>query len=277
VIEFTHRWLAAMSTTLVVALAVVGVVRWLSARRSPGNGADVVFRRRSAQISGLVVALFCVQIVLGAVTVEFNLPGYVIAVHLANAELLLGALLLLAVRAYAEGTDRAHPVHRSPATGATMLAAAATYLLVISGSVVVAEGASAACTAWPLCGAGLELSGAQQAVLNEGHRLLAGLAVVAIGYAVMRVRRAHPAVGGLRLAGAVASALLLAQIIAGAAVVTGHLPPAARGIHLALASALWGTVAVIALLTRASPMDLRDEPLSAAPRPAGATPGVVRS
>ena len=250
VIEFTHRWLAAMATLLVVSVAVASVRRWLSARERAESGVDVGYRRGTAQISAVVVALFVVQIVLGAITVMNDLPGSVIAIHLANAELLLGALILLAVRARFEGTDRMHRCGPSPALASVYRAAAATYVLVVSGSLVVANGAGGACAGWPLCGNGLQLGGDQLAAINLIHRLVAAVVVVLIGIAVMRIRRAHPGRIGLRVAGIMATALLVAQVIAGAVMVEEQLPPVVRGIHEALASALWATMALMALLAR---------------------------
>jgi heme A synthase len=43
---------------------------------------------------------------------------------------------------------------------------------------------------------------------------------------------------------------LLLQIVAGAVLVETRLPGAARGVHLALASLLWATAALLALLVR---------------------------
>jgi len=121
---------------------------------------------------------------------------------------------------------------------------------VVSGSLVVANGAGGACDGWPLCGNGLQFSDDQLAVINLIHRFVAAVVVVLIGIAVMRIRRAHPGRIGLRVAGIMATALLVAQVIAGAVMVKEQLPPVVRGIHEALASALWATMALMALLAR---------------------------
>lgn len=237
VIEFTHRWLAAMSTALVLGLGVYTFARYRSLRP---------VRRAMA----VVWALFVVQIVLGAITVKLRLPGYVIMVHLANALVLLGALVFVAVVANTSGT--AHPLRpRSDRRVAiTALAAAATYVLVLSGALVVANGAGGACSAWPLCGNGFQLAAGDAATFNVGHRIVAGLVVLLVARAMLVTRRSHPGRPGVRAATGLAGLLLVAQVAAGAAVVELHLPPVARGIHLALASALWATVVLVALLGR---------------------------
>lgn len=248
-IEFTHRWLAAMSTALVIALVVVAWMRYRHLAR--------IVRPATA-----VVALFVVQIVLGAATVKLGLPGGVILVHLGNALLLLGALVYITFVAHTVGTrrdQRAAPPSQAaggssrPVRLAT-IAAGAIYLLVISGALVVANGAGYACSAWPLCGDGLQLEGGTQSTINVLHRMVAGVVVVLVGLAVMSTRRAAPQDARLRLTGTIAIALLVAQVVAGALVVELRLPAAARGLHLALASALWAVFVLVALLARTTVM-----------------------
>ncbi|HEY8676567.1 MAG TPA: COX15/CtaA family protein, partial [Candidatus Dormibacteraeota bacterium] len=117
-IEFTHRWLAAMSTTLVIVLGIYIFARYRSLR--PVRRAMVV-----------VWILFVVQIVLGAITVKLKLPGYVIMVHLANALVLLGALVFVAVVANTAGTGVALGGGSGRAARTAAIAAGATYVLVL--------------------------------------------------------------------------------------------------------------------------------------------------
>jgi heme A synthase len=246
-IEFTHRWIAAVATFLVVLLA--GWV-WLRYRqvRPLRNGATVV------------VALFILQIALGAITVEYNLPSGVIMIHLANALLLLGALTWIAVMTNTAGSVRARP-----SLGATRLAgaaAAATYLLALSGALVVDQGAGYACAGWPLCGNGFQLSSNAQADVNLLHRLVAGVVVLLLGYAMVKLRRSRPGDRALRRATVAVSVLIVLQVVAGALVVDLRLPAAVRAVHLALASALWATVVVTTVLARGA----TDAPLEKAGR-----------
>ncbi len=234
-IEFTHRWVAAVATALVVTLVAVvwarhRQVRWLVVAAS------------------VVMLLFIAQIALGAITVEFNLPSGVIMVHLANALLLLGALVWIATRTAMAGSGRARP-----STGTVRLAvtaAAATYLLALSGAFVVDQGAGGACSGWPLCGNGFQLSSGQYADVNLLHRLVAGVVVLLLGYSMMRLRRARPGDRALLLTSRAVLLLIVAQVVAGALVVDLHLPAGVRALHLALASALWGCVVLTAVVTR---------------------------
>ncbi|MGH7722061.1 MAG: COX15/CtaA family protein [Candidatus Dormibacteria bacterium] len=232
-IEFTHRWVAAVATALVVALATVV---WLRYRH---------VRRLVVGVS-VVLLLFVMQIVLGAITVEFNLPSGVIMIHLANALLLLGALVWIAVTTAIAGSHRP-----GPAAGTVRLASvavAATYILALSGALVVDQGAGASCAGWPLCGNGFQLSSGQAADINLLHRLVAGIVVILLGYSMMRLRRARPHDRGLRRATLAVTLLIVAQVAAGALVVDLRLPAAVRALHLALASGLWACVVLTAAI-----------------------------
>lgn len=234
-IEFTHRWVAAVATTLV---CVLFAVVWLRYRH---------VRRLRVGISAVLV-LFVVQIVLGAITVEFNLPSGVIMIHLANALLLLAALVWIAATTTMTGSTRSRPSASTVRLGT--IAAAATYILALSGALVVDQGAGGACAGWPLCGNGFQLSSGQYADINLLHRFVAGIVVLLLGYSMIKLRRSRPDDGGLRRASVSVTLLLVAQVAAGALVVDLGLPPAARAIHLALASALWGCVVLTVTIAR---------------------------
>jgi cytochrome c oxidase assembly protein subunit 15 len=250
VIEFTHRWLAAMATALVVALVAVAWMRYRHLRR--------------ITIAATAVAvLFVVQILLGAATVELKLPGSVVMVHLANALLLLGALVFIAVQTFAVSLrrvlhrDAEQPV-QAHAARRMAFAAGATYLLVLSGALVVADGAGAACAGWPLCGNGFQLDSAHLAEVNLLHRIVAGVVALFVGYATAMVMRHHRGSGVILSTAVAINVLLLAQIAAGALVVELRLPATARGIHLALASGLFATTTLLALLVNRPLLDDAD-------------------
>jgi heme A synthase len=253
VIEFSHRMLATLSTCLVVALAVVAWSRYRHLRRVTLPATAVL---------GLLV----VQILLGAVTVELRLPGEIVLVHLANALLLLGVLLYAAVQCFvAPGRPAGAFADPASAVAARRLvwAAAATYLLVLSGALVVADGAGWACAGWPLCGNGVELASGHLASVNLLHRGVAGVVGVALLLAVHGVLRTHRGVRPVRIAAWCVGLLLLAQVAAGAVLVELRLASATRGVHLALASALWAATVVLALLVR--PGTLREAGAPAGP------------
>ena len=92
-IEIGHRWAAALVSLLVFAVAAVA---WRRHRAEPAL----------RQPATLAAVLLVVQVLLGAVTVKLALPPWVIITHLANAMLLLAALMVVALRAGLRRTRR---------------------------------------------------------------------------------------------------------------------------------------------------------------------------
>jgi heme A synthase len=252
IIEFAHRWLAATATTLVITL--LGVA-WLRYRHL----------RRVSVAASVVGVLFVVQILLGAATVKMKLPGEIVLAHLANALALLAGLLFIAaqtVRPRQAGgwVTASNPAARR-ASRHLIGAAAATYLLVLSGALVVADSAGTACAGWPLCGNGFQVEGGRLASLNMGHRVVAGVVAIAVVGAVFLAVRHWREIAFVRRAAVAAAALLMAQVAAGAVLVQLRLPTWTRALHLALASGLWATMALLALLVspRALPAESDEE------------------
>ncbi|MGI8847742.1 MAG: COX15/CtaA family protein [Candidatus Dormibacteria bacterium] len=254
-IEFNHRIFATLSTVLIAAVLVVAWLRYRS-------------DRRVTTAASAAAVLLVVQILLGAVTVEWKLAQFVVLIHLANALLVLGVLIHLAVLVRRPTTDDEAP----RATGRLpLIAAVSAYVLVLSGALVVADAAGGQCQGWPLCGNGFDLPVAGLAAINMAHRVVALAVVLFLGYAMAKIRRATADPTTRAMAMAVNVSLLL-QVLAGAAVVESHLAAATRGLHIALASLVWGfTLAVALLAHHAEPRHgVRTHPASTAVRGAAA-------
>ena len=243
IIEYSHRTTASLASTLIVLTAVVA---WLAWRK-----------RRDIVIPAMVaLALLVVQVVLGAVTVRLELPPMIVLAHLATAMALLAAVCVTASNArlarYAPLASAGEPDSR-PAWLARA-AAAGTFLLILSGSLVVGSGASGSCGAWPLCGGGFSLAFDGYPAIQLLHRGLAaaiGVLIIVSLFALLNRYRVERAV---RATVALTLAALAFQVAVGAAVVTLHLPAALRGLHLALASAVWAGTVVLAVLADRLPV-----------------------
>ena len=223
---------------LIVALVITA---WVSQRRF----------RRLVVGSTLAGVLLIVQIALGAIVVEFSLPGGVVLIHLANALLLLGVLVYVAVSASAIGTPEPRErAGRASLSKICAIAAGATYLLALSGALVVETKSSAGCNGWPLCGGGFQLPASQMDVIDMVHRTVAGVVVILIGIAMGIVLRRSRGDVSIRRWAIVVNLVLLLQIAAGALVVVLRLPAGIQALHIALASLLWATVVTVAVLAR---------------------------
>ena len=232
IIEYSHRTTASLASALIVLTAAVALLAWRKRR-------DIVIPAMVAL--GLLVA----QVVLGAITVRLELPPMIVLAHLATAMALLAAVCVTAVAASVArpttATDRASvPLARAAAAG--------TYLLILSGSLVVGSGASSSCAAWPLCGGGFSLSFEGYPAIQLLHRGLAAAIGVLIIVSLFALLNRHRVQRAVRATVALTLAALAFQVAVGAAVVTLHLPAALRGLHLALASAVWAGTVVLAVL-----------------------------
>src|ERR1700694_982042 len=256
IIEYSHRTTATLASALIVLTAVVA---WLALRK-----------RRDIVIPSMVaLGLLLVQVVLGAITVRLELPPMIVLAHLATAMALLAAVCVTAVAVIVPRP--AVPAGR----GSVRLARAAaggTYLLILSGSLVVGSGASGSCNAWPLCGGGFSLAFDGYPAIQLLHRGLAAAIGVLIIVSLVALLRRYRGERAVRATVALTLTALAFQVAVGAAVVTLHLPAALRGLHLALAGAVWaGTVVLAVIADRLPAAGLPVGDLDAArrsPRPA---------
>ena len=228
-IEWFHRLLAIAG-----GLTVAGVVLW----------SLIVYRadRRILALAVIAAILYPLQAVLGAITVILELPPEWVTVHLANAELLLATLTILAVVVRWPSTV---PVPSGGWTWLALGAAVGTFVLMLSGAYVRGADATTACVGWPFCGdVAFPTLGAP--AIAMAHRVVAaavGILVVGACLEAWRHRRDAPGLGPLAIATGV---VFLAQVAIGAANPLTGFSPWALGAHPAAASLMWCSVVALA-------------------------------
>src|SRR5256885_201704 len=228
IIEYSHRTVGAVTGVLLI---VTVITAW------------AVFRRTRPLVAWLATASLLAigaEGGLGGVVVANELASWLVVVHLALAMIILGFLIATAVMALPS---------RSAVTGASFqrlaaLAAAATYVLLLSGSTVVASSADESCRAGPLCGGGFafDFAGANAfPVLHRGAVLVIGVMLVYVLIGSLRQASVRPValvtllVLGLQVAVGAAAALTNAALF--------------NGLHVAIATLVWSGMLSIALLT----------------------------
>ena len=217
VIEYSHRLVAsALVGPLVLATCVSG---WVAHRED----------RWIVIPATLAVVLLIGQALLGGVTVLTELPGAIVAAHLALAEALLATLIVLLVVSHrgplswvGAGIGAGHESGekgRSARFPAFMLAAAvAVYGLILTGSFVTAAGATAACTSWPLCQGNVFPQSTLQAV-HMGHRLATLVFGLFVLYSLHLGIRGNDEPRGVKFLAMAASTIFALQVLAGAATI----------------------------------------------------------
>jgi heme A synthase len=178
--------------------------------------------------------------VTGVVVVVNDLASWLVLIHLGLAMIILGALVATAVMSMPASPGVADPRFRRIAA----IAVGATYLLLLTGSTVVASGADTACRAWPLCGAGLtpDFAGVNAfTMLHRGSVLVIGALLV---FVLLRAAR----LVGLRVVAIATLAVFAMQVAvgAGAAITDASF---FNGLHVALATLLWAGTLATAMLT----------------------------
>ncbi|MCH8849269.1 MAG: COX15/CtaA family protein [Chloroflexi bacterium] len=283
-IEFSHRLLASIVGILVLAVAVWA---WRSQRGRP------------LIVWGATAALLLVgfQIVLGGLTVLNDLPPDMVTAHLALAATLLATLGGLAVVSFDGGREGSEPRSDVPAAersrlesfrNLALVAALATFALMLSGSYVSGSGAGLAFSDWPLFNGSLLPGGGRLAVIHATHRLAAAAIGLFIAYVAVRAWRDRRALGLLAAGSMLALGLYVAQIFVGASNVWTLLQPAAGAAHLGLAVAIWTTLVVLGVAAqvvahpiseRAATYERRGPGVTARGRetPVGAAPGTLSS
>jgi heme A synthase len=232
IIEYSHRAVGSVTGILIIATVVSAWVVFRSRR-------PIVAWLASASLLGIVG-----EGLLGGIVVARELAPWLVLFHLGLAMILLGFLVATAVMAMPASPGSHQPSVRRLAAAAVV----ATYVLLLTGSTVVASGADESCHAWPLCGGGftLDASGANAfTMLHRGGAGLIGLFVVGV---LVTAWRRRPEETGMRMAAGATLAVFAAQLAVGAgSAVTGS--AFFNGFHVALATLVWAGVVVTAMLT----------------------------
>lgn len=230
-IEYSHRLVTTLVTLGVLSTAAVATIKY---RANKGIWLG----------SLLAILLLVVQIVLGGITVLFELPPTVVAIHLGNAMLLFASTLTVAALAWRSGTVSDIQKIRSPSFNLVIVSAIAVFVLILSGSVVVGTGASSACSSWPLCGENF-LPADWMQVIHMAHRVLAAAAGLLVLYTFFLASNSGNRT--VAIVGLVGGILFLAQVLVGALNVWFQFPPLLAALHVAFAAAVWGSIVILAI------------------------------
>ena len=268
-LEQFHRYTASIVSILIISLAISALV-WAR-------------KERQVLIPALLAPCFLVvQIVLGGLTVLWKLPPTIIAAHLGTALAIFAMVITTAVMSGNAKPSKEHPAKTRKFVRLAMTNAILVYGLMLSGSYVVGSGATLACPGWPLCGTAPAWAVQYHlSDINTFHRLVAtfvGLVLIWTLISAWRRRNVAPGQAWVALA---AGILFVAQATVGGLVVLLERPDFIAGLHLALATAVWGSLVLLAVLAarqlRAAPQGAELEELVEEKKPAGPVQQTISS
>ena len=237
IVEYTHRFVASVIVgPLVLATAIVGIARYRSDR----------WVWIPAAVS---VPLLIIQGLLGGVTVLTHLPGGIVALHLATAEVLLATSVFIMVASYrtpiltTSAGASGEGYHRWAIAGAVSV-----YAVIVSGALVTAMGATGACVTWPLC-QGQAFPMNHLTAVHMFHRYVALVLGLLLLYATWRCWNGPTdRTTTLRWLAIVTVATFVVQVIVGAATIWLDFQAHWRALHLTAATAVWTAAAGMAIV-----------------------------
>ena len=237
IIEYLHRFIAALTTPLIILAAIVG---WRNARAIRWVSRPPIF----------AVALTFAVIVFGAFAVLTGLPPAVAVLDLGSALIVLALMLTATVVAFARRDNPALPdalSFRDPFAKLTLWTVGAVFFVLVSAVLVATSGSSARCLGFPLFNEPLVLNDLRGWLLLA-RRVIAvagAVLIVAVAFQAWRTQRAQPAI--VRAASLV-GILFLAEATIGVLMLTGGFARFLLVAYVTAAAALWAMLVVLVVL-----------------------------
>ncbi len=236
-IEYSHRLSASLLGVLVLATAIIVLLRYRGNRWG-----------KNSILSAL--ALVLVAAVLGGATVLTELAWWLRLLHLGIAEGVVAALVIAVVVSLRVGMmepEKSAVGVEKGTSKLTVTTLAGVFLLILSGSYIVGAGYGSSCGTWPLCNGSLFPEG-RAYIEHMAHRYFAaivGLLVIAVAYTAWQRRYSLPSMGW---SGLLLFAAFAAQIIVGALTVWLGFTPEIKALHLSMATLVWIALVFVAAL-----------------------------
>ena len=254
-LEQFHRFTAAAISILIVLL-LIGIIKWA---------------RKDRALLTLAIAapiLLAIQIVLGGLTVLWQLPPQVITAHLGTALAIFAIVITIAVLSGKATPSKEHPANTRKFAQLAISNALLVYILMRLGSYVTGSDAALACLGWPFCTPAPGTVSNHLAAINILHRVFAVFVGLVVLWTVISALRRWRVARGQAIVALVGGVLFVCQAVVGGLIVLLKEPAFVAGLHLALATAVWGTLVLLAALAsnqlRAAPQQQEIEEMEEA-------------
>jgi heme A synthase len=238
-VEFLHRLFGAAVVGQVAALIVLSW-RWYRPDKW-------IFR--TAVAASMVLT---VQVLLGGIHVIYELPRWTGLIHTGVAMLVAGLVAVWVAVSHPStrelGARTAKLLEGTRLPLWTSIAAGATFVLLMTGSLVTRTGASLVCPDFPNCGLAVVPSALQSIVLIQMvHRIAAITVALAILVMLWYLLRASRSDQGLKVVTVTLIMLLTLQFALGISNVSLALPMWSRVLHLGTAGTIWVYMVILSV------------------------------
>ena len=256
-VEFVHRLFGAAVVIQVTALIVLSW-RWFRPDK---------WIYRAAIFASVVLII---QVLLGGIHVIYELPRWTGWIHTGVAMMVAGAVAVWAAVTRPEtrrlGARTAPLFEGTHLPLWTAIAAGASYVLMLTGSLVTRTGASLVCPDFPACGLATVPSNLQTIVLIQMvHRFSAFVVAFAIVLTLWQLLRASGRDRGIQTVAWTLIALLALQFALGISNVLLALPMWSRVLHLGTAATIWVFLVILSVtLARGNNQDIASSLTSSA-------------
>jgi len=234
IIEYSHRTVGALTGLLIIATVVV---------------AFLTFRGRRSPVNWLTLGTLGTVIVegaLGGLVVRTELHPLLVLVHLGIALLILALLIAAALLA--------EPAPAPPVGGGfgrlVTVAVVLTYVMLLTGSTVVASSADDVCQGWPLCGNGWQPDFNGVAAFAMLHRFTVAIVALLLLHVLSKAWLRHRSVGGVGPVALATGLVLLLQIAIGGLTAVHANVASLQGLHVAFGTAVWAGLVTLLVLVR---------------------------
>ena len=251
IIEYTHRFSAALAGPFVLASAVLG---WRKHGRLPWVSRPPV----AAIVFLMAVAVF------GALAVLRGLSPGVAAVDLGSALITLALMVIATVAAFSyqgRSIESERPSFRSPLARLALATSIAMFFMLVSGVLVAESGSIARCVGWPLFSR--EVAPVLPGGFATARELISGvtgLLLVAVVIQAWRMRGNRSAILPVAMAMGI---LFLTEMAVGALMAASGVNGFLMVIYVATAVAAWAIIVALVMLAGFDSATFAEERLEA--------------
>ncbi len=235
IIEYIHRLVATLTSPLILASAFIGWWKYRNIKLIKNTLIWAVF-------------LLGLQGLLGGVVVLLETPPDLVAVHMGNALIILGLIILAGMavdKLIANPQEQPKISFNTEFEKLALWSMIMIFVVLVTGAYTAGSGSTYACSGWPLCNGQL-IPSHILGWIHMFHRLLVAITSIWVIRLYLQARKMGDLSKSLNTAILWFLIFFFSQAAVGGLKVSLQFPIWLMGTHVALAAAVWFTIVMIA-------------------------------